>query len=105
MRTTKEKGRRNMEEGTMNGVEATRNKEMQAMTKRKKRGEKVEREILLKERLRNTRNIQEGTNPRGMTLVVKPNIQRMEVSIVEKVHPTQAVIEIEEMDILKENEV
>jgi hypothetical protein len=74
MMKTNEKGTRNMEEKMMNEVEATMNKEVQARTKRKRRGKKVEKEILFKERPRDTRNIRGGTNPRGTTLVVKPSI-------------------------------
>jgi hypothetical protein len=55
--TTKEEGTRNMEEGMMNKVEVTMNEEVQAMTKKKKWGKKVEKEISLKERQRNTRSI------------------------------------------------
>jgi hypothetical protein len=40
VRTTKEEGRTNMEEGMMNGVETTTKKEVQARTKRKRRGKR-----------------------------------------------------------------
>jgi hypothetical protein len=40
MKTTKEDKTKNIEEGMMNEVEAMRNKEVQAMTKRKRRGKR-----------------------------------------------------------------
>jgi hypothetical protein len=43
MKTTKEKGMKNMEEGMRDEVEAIRNKEVEARTKGKRRGKKVER--------------------------------------------------------------
>jgi hypothetical protein len=59
MKTTKEKGMKNMEEGTRDEVEAIRNKEVEARTKGRRKGKKVERE---KERPKYTRNMQGGTN-------------------------------------------
>lgn len=56
MKTTKEKGMKNMEEGTRDEVEVR--------TKRKRRGKKVEREMFLKERSKYTRITQGGTKPK-----------------------------------------
>ncbi len=67
VRTTKEKGMKNMEEGMKNKVEATKNKEVEIRTKGKRRKEKVERKILLKERPKDTKSIQGGINPRKTT--------------------------------------
>jgi hypothetical protein len=44
------KGTNNMEEGMKDEVEATRNKEVEARTKGRRRGKKVEREMFFKER-------------------------------------------------------
>jgi hypothetical protein len=56
-----------MEEGTKNEVETMKNKEVETRTKGKRRKEKVERDVLLKERPKDTKSIQGGTNPRKTT--------------------------------------
>lgn len=64
VRTTKEEGTRNMEEGTNNEVETMKNKEVETKTKGKRRKEKVEREILLKERPKDTKEYSRRDKPK-----------------------------------------
>jgi hypothetical protein len=64
MKTTKKKGMKNMEERMKDKVEAIRNKEVEARTKGKRRGKKVEREMFFKKRPKYTRIMQGGTKPK-----------------------------------------
>ncbi len=57
MKTTKEEGTKNMEEGMRDEVEATRNKEVEARTKGRRRGKKVEKEMFFKERPKYTKSM------------------------------------------------
>jgi len=88
MKTTKEDGTKNMEEGTRHELEAIRNKEVETKTKGRRRGKKVERKMFLKERPKYTRSMQGGTNPKRTNPIVKLNIRRRKALITKGVHPT-----------------